>query len=36
MKHYDIRRVIEKANSTGVAIAVGNETLISDVLKCLY
>ena len=32
-ENYDIRRVIEKANSTGVAIAVGNETLISDVLN---
>ena len=30
---YDIRRVIERANSTGVAIQAGNETLISDVLN---
>ena len=29
---YDIRRVIERANSTGVTIDAGNETLISDVL----
>ena len=30
---YDIRRVIERANSTGIAIDNGNETLISDVLN---
>ena len=30
---YDIRRVVEKANSTGVTISAGNETLISDVLN---
>ena len=32
-ENYDIRRIIEKANSTGVPIAVGNETLISNVLN---
>ena len=30
---YDIRRVIERANSTGIAIDNGNETLISDTLN---
>ena len=32
-ENYDIRRVIQKANSTGVEIQAGNETLISDVLN---
>ena len=32
-ENYDIRRVLEKATSTGVSIGVGNETLISDVLN---
>ncbi|MEC8551228.1 MAG: hypothetical protein VXY93_12095, partial [Pseudomonadota bacterium] len=32
-ENYDIRRVIEKATSTGVPIEVGNETLISNVLN---
>ena len=32
-ENYDIRRVLEKATSTGVPIEVGNETLISNVLN---
>ena len=32
-QEYDIRRVIEKANSTGIEIEEGNEKLISDVLN---
>ena len=32
-QNYDIRRVIEKANSTGIDISVGNENIISDVLN---
>ena len=32
-ENYDIRRVIQKANSSGVDIQGGNETLISDVLN---
>ena len=31
--NYDIRRVVEKASSTGVPIDSGNETIISDVLN---
>ena len=33
IENYDIRRVIQKANSTGIAIKDGNDTLISDVLN---
>ena len=32
-EEYDIRRVLEKANSTGIAIKDGNDTIISDVLN---
>ena len=32
-ENYDIRRVIEKATSSGIEIEAGNETLISDVLN---
>ena len=32
-ENYDIRRVLEKATSTGVPIEVGNETLLSNVLN---
>ena len=32
-ENYDIRRVIQKANSTGIEIQSGNENIISDVLN---
>ena len=32
-ENYDIRRVLERATSTGVPIGKGNETLIADVLN---
>ena len=32
-EQYDIRRVLEKANSTGIAIKDGNNTILSDVLN---
>ena len=35
-ENYDIRRIIEKATSTGVPIAVGNETLIIKCFKCIH
>ena len=35
-ENYDIRRVLEKATSTGVPIEVGNETLNIKCFKCIY
>ena len=32
-QHYDIRRIIEKVNSTGVTLAQGNNTIIADTLN---